>query len=228
MRLSRFFLGFSRFVRDSSEIFPICPFPLSRPINGAYKEQSRKVRDSIWTFPEKSGKPPVLETPRLSFSQNSGKKNSTNINFLVLISCKHPSPLLSGWPGAKKFLPTTAATGIRTFWCGRPRFSARTSMTRTVVESGTPRCGSGPKCRLEPPPLHPPCALGPLPPHQPGPPPSGALQKEPRGVGGRGKERAGREGVWLEGRVLQLQWGMGGGPSKHQLGPDPHLGAHNF
>ena len=46
-------------------------------------------------------------------------------------------------------------------------------------------------------------------------------------MGGRGKERAGREGVWLEGRVLQLQWGMGGGPSKHQLGPDPHLGAPN-
>ena len=55
-----------------------------------------------------------------------------------------------------------------------------------------------------------------------------ALQKEPRGVGGRGREKAGREGLWLEGRVLQLQWGMGGGPSKHQLGPDPHLGAPNI
>ena len=71
-----------------------------------------------------------------------------------------------------------------------------------------------------------PRSLGPLPPHQPGPPPPGALQKEPRGVGGRGKERTGREGVWLEGRLLQLQWGLGG-PSKHQLGPDPHLGAPN-
>ena len=59
------------------------------------------------------------------------------------------------------------------------------------------------------------------PPHQPVPPSPGALQKEPRGVGGeegrrgvgggRGNERAGREGVWLEGRVLQLQWGIGGG-----------------
>ena len=27
---------------DSSGIFPICPFPLSRPINSAYEEQSRK------------------------------------------------------------------------------------------------------------------------------------------------------------------------------------------
>ena len=66
---------------------------------------------------------------------------------------------------------------------------------------------------------------GPPPPPPPTPPPPHALQKEPRGVGGRGRERAGREGLWLEGRGLQLQWGMGGGPSKHQLGPDPHLGA---
>ena len=37
-------------------------------------------------------------------------------------------------PGVKKFLLTTGAAGKRTFWCGRPRFSARTSMTRRVVE----------------------------------------------------------------------------------------------
>ena len=37
-------------------------------------------------------------------------------------------------PGVKKFLPTTGAAGKRTFWCGRPRFSARTSMTQRVVE----------------------------------------------------------------------------------------------
>ena len=37
-------------------------------------------------------------------------------------------------PGVKKCLPTTGAAGKRTFWCGRPRFSARTSMTRRVVE----------------------------------------------------------------------------------------------
>ena len=36
--------------------------------------------------------------------------------------------------GVKKFLPTTGAAGKCTFWCGRPRFSARTSMTRRVVE----------------------------------------------------------------------------------------------
>ena len=87
----------------------------------------------------------------------------------------------------------------------------KTLLTTSIVirycgnNSSAPRCGSGPKCRLEPP-----CAWDPSPPYQPGPSPPGALRKEPRGVGGRGKERAGREGVWLEGRVLQLHWGMGG------------------
>ena len=39
----------------------------------------------------------------------------------------------------------------------------------------------------------------------------------------------GREGLGLEGRVLQLQWGGGtGGPSKEQLGPDPRLGALDY
>ena len=42
--------------------------------------------------------------------------------------------LTPGCPGVKKFVPTTGAAGNRTFWCGRPRFSARTSMTRRVVE----------------------------------------------------------------------------------------------
>ena len=42
--------------------------------------------------------------------------------------------LTPGCPGVKKFLPATGAAGKRTFWCGRPRFSARTSMTRRVVE----------------------------------------------------------------------------------------------
>ena len=36
--------------------------------------------------------------------------------------------LTPGCPRVKKFLPTTGAAGKRTFWCGRPCFSARTSM----------------------------------------------------------------------------------------------------
>ena len=42
-------------------------------------------------------------------------------------------------------------------------------------------------------------------------------------MGGEREGRLGREGLWLEGRVVQLL--LGGGPSKGQLGPDPHLGA---
>ena len=42
--------------------------------------------------------------------------------------------LTPGWPRVKKFLPATGAAGKHTFWCGRPRFSARTSMTRRVVK----------------------------------------------------------------------------------------------
>ena len=42
--------------------------------------------------------------------------------------------LTPGRPWVKKFLPITGAVEKRTFWCGRPRFSARTSMTRSVFE----------------------------------------------------------------------------------------------
>ena len=42
--------------------------------------------------------------------------------------------LTPGCPGVKKFLPITGAAEKRTFWCGRPRFSARTSMTRRVLQ----------------------------------------------------------------------------------------------
>ena len=42
--------------------------------------------------------------------------------------------LTPGCPGVKKFLPTSGAAGKRAFWCGRPRCSARTSMTRRDLE----------------------------------------------------------------------------------------------
>ena len=42
--------------------------------------------------------------------------------------------LTPGCPGVKKFLPITGAAEKHTFWCRRPRFSARTSMTRRVLE----------------------------------------------------------------------------------------------
>ena len=55
------FLGLSRFVRDfpdlsgdSSGIFPICPFPLSRPIKkkAPMRNSPERVRDTVWTFPK--------------------------------------------------------------------------------------------------------------------------------------------------------------------------------
>ena len=43
--------------------------------------------------------------------------------------------LAPGCPGEKKkVLLNTGAAGKRTFWCGRPRFSVRTSRTRRVLE----------------------------------------------------------------------------------------------
>ena len=65
------FPGFSPFVRELFGDFPDCPFPLSRPINSAYEEQSRKgPRHNLDLSRKKSRKPPGLETPQFSFSQN--------------------------------------------------------------------------------------------------------------------------------------------------------------
>ena len=60
-----FFRDFPDLSGDSSGIFPICPFPLSRPINSAYEEQSRKgLRHNLdlsrkkWETP-RFGNPPA-------------------------------------------------------------------------------------------------------------------------------------------------------------------------
>ena len=63
-----FFRDFPDLLRDSPGIFPISPFPLSQP--APTRNSPERVRDTIWTFPEKSGKHPGLETPRFSFSQD--------------------------------------------------------------------------------------------------------------------------------------------------------------
>ena len=64
----------------------------------------------------------------------SGKKKQHKHKFFGPDFPRTFLTLTPGCPGVKKFLPTTGAAGKRTFWCGRPRFSARTSMTRRVVE----------------------------------------------------------------------------------------------
>ena len=65
---------------DFSGIFPICSgmvrgfsrlvlFPFLGLLRAPTRNSPERVRDTIWTFPEKSGKHPGLETPRFSFSQ---------------------------------------------------------------------------------------------------------------------------------------------------------------
>ena len=67
--LSRFFWDFPDLLGDGPGIFPICPFPLSRPIKSTHEEQSRKGPRHNLDLSRKSGKHPGLETPRFSFSQ---------------------------------------------------------------------------------------------------------------------------------------------------------------
>ena len=67
---------------DFSGIFPICSgmvqgfsrfvlFLFLGLLRAPTRNIPERVRDTIWTFPEKSGKHPGLETPRFSFSQFS-------------------------------------------------------------------------------------------------------------------------------------------------------------
>ena len=71
---------------------------------------------------------------RLKHGPNSGKKKQHKHKLFGPNILRTFLTLTPECPGVKKFLPTTGATGKRTFWCGRPRFAARTSMTRRVVE----------------------------------------------------------------------------------------------
>ena len=73
------FCPFSDFP-DFSGIFPICVgmvrgfsrfvlFLFLSLLRAPTRNSPERVRDTIWTFPEKSGKHPGLETPRFGFSQ---------------------------------------------------------------------------------------------------------------------------------------------------------------
>ena len=67
--LSRFFRDFPDLLGDGPGIFPICPFPLSRPIKSTYEEQSRKGPRHNLDLPRKKWETPGFENPRFSFSQ---------------------------------------------------------------------------------------------------------------------------------------------------------------
>ena len=89
-----------------------------------------------------------------------------------------------------------------------------------------PKMWVRPQVPLEGPPPPPP--LGPLPPHQTGPPRSGLPEHCKKSQGGWGEEGGrgrGGKGFGLREGSSNCNGGWGGGPSKHQLGPDPHLGA---
>ena len=82
-------------------------FPLSRPIHSTNEEQSRKGPRHNPDLSRKSGKPPGLETPRLSFSQSSGLV----LDSAVLGSCfpcKSVQPRKVGCTGAKHCQRTSA------------------------------------------------------------------------------------------------------------------------
>ena len=80
--LSQFFWDFPELLGDGPGIFPICPFPLSRPIKSTYEEQSRiqRVHDTIWTFPEKSGKRGGWKPPGLASLNRRGSPRFVSIS----------------------------------------------------------------------------------------------------------------------------------------------------
>ena len=82
-----FFVPFCPFwdFPDLSGIFPICsgmvrgfsrfvPFLFLGLLTAPTRNSPERVRDTIWTFPEKSGQPPGLETPGLA-SPNKRVRN---------------------------------------------------------------------------------------------------------------------------------------------------------
>ena len=83
----------------------------------------------------------------------------------------------------------------------------------SAYTSSTPRYGSGPKCRLEAPPLHPSLS-------RPLPEPCKKSQGE---WGEEGRRGWGGKGFGLREGPSNCNGGWGR-PPKHQLGPDPHLG----
>ena len=134
---------------------------------------------------------------------------------------EHPRGLISLF-SALQGLPTKHPTKVST----EGPTSGRSGFTCPVFTCSVrvpPDVGLAPSTAGGPSPSIPP--LGPLPtPDWAAPSRTpGALQKEPRRVGGRGRERAGREGLWLEGRVLQLQLGMGGGDPPNTSWGQTHI-----
>ena len=184
--------GFSRFV----------PFLFLGLLRAPTRNSPERVRDTIWTFPEKSGKPPGLETPRLSFSQDI---RSSHHNCYFLVGEK--------W---QQDVATTSATGAATTLAIkiRARQRSRSRHSRVALDVGL-----APSAAWRALPLHPHCAASPTPAPTA---PSGASQKQPGG-GGCGK----REGGW-GGEGCGLREGssscLGGGTLQRAVGARPTSG----
>ena len=76
------FLGLARFFRDFPDlsgdcpgIFPICPFPVSRPANSTYEEQSRKGPQHNLDLSRKKWETLWLETPPVYLLSRAGSCN---------------------------------------------------------------------------------------------------------------------------------------------------------
>ena len=95
--LSRFFWDFPDLRGDGSGIFPICPFPLSRPIKSTYEEQSRKgPRHNLDLSRKKWETPRVWKHPGLASLNERSKKFEISSENEIFERATHRGPVLSG------------------------------------------------------------------------------------------------------------------------------------
>ena len=115
---------------EMSRFVPVCPLLSRFVLVPGPKKDKRGQTGTKWDISGQMG-----ETPPFSiYPHLSGKKKQHKHKLFGPDFPRTFPTLMPGCPGVKKFLPTSGAAGKRTFWCGRPRFSVRTSMTRRVVE----------------------------------------------------------------------------------------------
>ena len=93
--------GFSRFV----------PFLLLGLLRAPTKNSPERVRDTIWTFPEKSGKPPGLETPQFSSHEKCPTQAESAQGFVPWFWSSTLSGSCQGRPQC------LSAPTARSFWC---------------------------------------------------------------------------------------------------------------
>ena len=105
-----FFVPFCPFwdFPDFSGIFPICsgmvrgfsrfvPFLFRGLSRAPTRNSPGRVRDTIWTFPEKSGKHPGLETPRFSFCQIYVLSPAAKVTFAQCKFCETIAASVNRW-----------------------------------------------------------------------------------------------------------------------------------